>query len=39
MIYTNRIRDCSLGWAKLLKHLGKTAADDEPIVMIYWNRT
>ena len=30
----NRIRDhhpCADGWAKLLKHLGKTHADDEPL--------
>ena len=30
----NRIREhspCSDGWAKLLKHLGKTKADDDPI--------
>jgi|GEM_PF-1596607 len=30
----NRIREhspCSEGWAKLLKHLGKTKADDEPL--------
>ena len=36
MIYTtlNRIRACCLcesGWTKLLKHLGKTTADDEPL--------
>ena len=24
---------CSNGWAKLLKHLGKTEADDEPLLM------
>ncbi len=30
----NRIRahgPCAGGWAKLLKHLGKTQADDEPL--------
>lgn len=30
----NRIRDhgpCTEGWTKLLKHLGKTQADDEPV--------
>ena len=30
----NKIRDhspCTQGWAKLLKHLGKTQADDEPL--------
>ena len=36
MIYTtlNRIREhspCSDGWKKLLAHLGKTSADDEPL--------
>ena len=36
MIYTtlNRIREhapCARGWSKLLKHLGKTQADDEPL--------
>ena len=36
MIHTtlNNIRKhspCSDGWAKLLRHLGKTAADDEPL--------
>ena len=36
MIYTtlNRIRECSPcaeGWRKLLAHLGKTQADDEPV--------
>ncbi len=36
MIYTtlNRIREyspCSGGWAKLLRHLGKTQSDDEPL--------
>ena len=36
MIYTtlNRIREhspCADGWRKLLKHLGKTEADDEPL--------
>ena len=33
----NKIRDCAPcadGWAKLLKYLGKTAADDEPISFI-----
>ena len=39
MIYTtlNKIRQhspCSDGWAKLLKHLGKTEADDEPLPMV-----
>ncbi len=38
MIYItlNKIRQhspCSNGWAKLLKHLGKTEADDEPLPM------
>ena len=38
MIYTslNRIREhgpCSDGWAKLLRHLGKTQADDEPLAL------
>ena len=36
MIYTtlNKIRahrPCAYGWAKLLRHLGKTQADDEPL--------
>ena len=36
MIYTtlNKIREhspCADGWKKLLSHLGKTAADDEPV--------
>ncbi len=36
MIYTtlNRIREhrpCSEGWTKLLRHLGKTQPDDEPL--------
>ena len=36
MIYTtlNRIRECShcwAGWKKILAHLGKTSADDEPL--------
>lgn len=36
MIYTtlNRIRacrPCARGWTKLLEHLGKTAADDDPV--------
>ena len=33
----NQIRDespCADGWAKLLKHLGKTQADDEPLSII-----
>lgn len=38
MIYTtlNKIRahnPCSEGWAKLLRHLGKTQADDEPLAL------
>ena len=38
MIYTslNRIREhgpCANGWAKLLRHLGKTQADDEPLAL------
>ena len=38
MIYTtlNRIRahaPCSDGWAKLLRYLGKTQADDEPLAL------
>ena len=30
----DRIREhspCAAGWSKLLKHLGKTQADDEPL--------
>lgn len=39
MIYTtlNRIREhspCAEGWAKLLRHLGKTRADDEPVSFV-----
>ena len=39
MIYTtlNKIRahdPCSNGWAKLLRHLGKTQADDEPVSLL-----
>jgi hypothetical protein len=39
MIYTtlNRIREdgpCTDGWQKLLKHLNKTAADDEPLALL-----
>ena len=39
MIYTtlNRIREhspCSKGWKKLLGHLGKTHADDEPVALL-----
>jgi hypothetical protein len=39
MIYTtlNKIRErgpCSNGWAKLLRHLGKTQADDEPLALV-----
>lgn len=33
----SRIRDaepCEDGWAKLLKHLGKTKADDEPLSLL-----
>lgn len=33
----NKIRDkhpCKSGWGKLLKHLGKTTADDEPLSII-----
>ena len=33
----SRIRDeepCKDGWAKLLAHLGKTAADDEPLYLL-----
>ena len=38
MIYTtlNKIREhgpCADGWAKLLRHLGKTQADDEPLAL------
>jgi hypothetical protein len=38
MIYTtlNRIKEhgpCIEGWRKLLKHLGKTGADDEPLAL------
>jgi hypothetical protein len=38
MIYTtlNKIRahgPCTNGWAKLLRHLGKTQADDEPLAL------
>jgi hypothetical protein len=38
MIYTtlNKIRahgPCADGWAKLLRHLGKTQADDEPLAL------
>ena len=38
MIYTtlNKIREhgpCSDGWAKLLRHLGKTQPDDEPLAL------
>ena len=38
MIYTtlNKIREhgpCSDGWAKLLRYLGKTQADDEPLAL------
>lgn len=38
MIYTtlNKIRaysPCTEGWAKLLRHLGKTQADDEPLAL------
>lgn len=38
MIYTtlNRIRahsPCESGWTKLLKHLGKTHADDDPLAL------
>ena len=38
MIYTtlNKIREhgpCLGGWAKLLRHLGKTQADDEPLAL------
>ena len=39
MIYTtlDRIREhspCADGWRKLLKHLGKTGADDEPLPLL-----
>ena len=39
MIYTtlNKIRShgpCTDGWTKLLKHLGKTGADDEPLSLL-----
>ena len=39
MIYTtlNKIRaqhPCENGWRKLLKHLGKTEADDEPLPLL-----
>ena len=38
MIYTtlNRIRElsCAEGWKKLLAHLGKTQADDEPLSFV-----
>jgi hypothetical protein len=33
----NQIRDCGpceLGWRKLLKHLGKTKSDDEPLSIL-----
>ena len=33
----NKIRDnqpCKEGWEKLLKHLGKTQADDEPLPLL-----
>ncbi len=38
MIYTtlNKIREhrpCSEGWVKLLRHLGKTQPDDEPLAL------
>ena len=38
MIYTtlNKIREhgpCIVGWVKLLRHLGKTQADDEPLAL------
>ena len=38
MIYTtlNKIREhapCANGWARLLRHLGKTQADDEPLAL------
>lgn len=37
MTTLNQIRShspCTEGWTKLLKHLGKTAADDEPLSLI-----
>ena len=39
MIYTtlNRIREhspCAEGWTKLLRHLGKTQSDDEPLSFV-----
>ena len=37
MTTLNQIRShspCTLGWAKLLKHLGKTSADDEPLSLL-----
>ena len=39
MIYTtlNKIREhapCSDGWTKLLRHLGKTTADDQPVSLL-----
>ena len=39
MIYTtlNKIRDahpCEEGWTKLLRHLDKTKADDEPLALL-----
>ena len=39
MVYTtlNKIREqhpCADGWAKLLRHLGKTQADDEPVSLL-----
>jgi hypothetical protein len=39
MIYTTlkKIREhgpCADGWAKLLRHLGKTQADDEPLALV-----
>ena len=33
----NKIRKhgpCAAGWAKLLRHLGKTQADDEPLALV-----
>jgi hypothetical protein len=33
----NKIREqspCAEGWAKLLRHLGKTQADDEPLALV-----
>ncbi len=43
MIYTtlNKIRahsPCADGWAKLLRHLGKTQADDEPVSLLTLER-